>query len=410
MTSNLPKLVLKKEKEKPIRHFHHWIFDGAIKSLDKEAQDGSLVQVCSEDQDILGTAYINRKSKVVARMIAFQEKPWQQALEESLDRAIALRKTFFNDTITNCYRLVNSEGDLIPGLIVDRYDDVLVFQSTTLGIDCLQDFFVDSFRQKINPRSIVLKSTAPGRGEEGLFSKEGVLLGEVPEKVLVRENGITFKVDVMRGQKTGLYFDQRDMRKLVGQLAKNRKVLNCFSYTGGFSLFAAKHGAKKVTSVDSSEEAIRMAKENFKVNNFSVQDPSRSQERELRMTNTTNSYHFFVSDVFDFLQRPDLDYDFIILDPPAFAKRKSEVMRAAKHYQDLNQLALEKLKTPGLLLTSSCSYFVDEKLFQQIVFAAARETGKSVKIIHHHRQAFDHPINLFHPEGKYLKSFLLVVE
>ncbi len=414
----LPVLVLQRDKEKPIRNFHHWIFDGAVKKLDDEAPDGGMAQVQSQDGDILGTAYINRKSSIVGRMIAFGETPWEKALEDSIDRAIAMRKTFFNPTITNAYRLINSEGDGIPGLVVDQYADVLVVQSTTLGIDRLMSKIVELLRQKINPHSIVEKSKSHSRAQEGLSDCVGVLSGEAIKGVTILENGLKYFVDIEHGHKTGFYLDQRDMRRLVGSLAKGKSVLNCFSYTGAFSIAAAKKGALRVDSVDISKEAIELAKKNFELNAVGDTNlpfgPELTVEGPMEPSESTNGrirkYNFFVADVFEFLRRPVHSYDFIILDPPAFAKRKSEVKSAARGYQDINRLALTQLKTPGLLLTSSCSYHIDEKLFQQIIFAAARESGKRVRIIQRHHQAFDHPINVFHPEGSYLKSLLLWVE
>ncbi len=403
MNTTLPKLILKKDKEKPIRNFHHWIFDGAVKSLDEAAVDGSLAYVVTEQGEQLGTAYVNRKSSIVGRMIAFGNQSWEEALEESIDRAVALRKSFFNPTITNAFRLINSEGDSIPGLIVDQYADVLVLQSTTLGIDRLMPKIVELLRQKLTPHSIVEKSRSHSRAEEGLSDSVGVLSGEAVRGVYILENGLKFFVDIEHGHKTGWYLDHREMRRLAGSLAKGKSVLNCFSYSGGFSVAAAKKGAARVDSVDISKEAIELAKRNFNLNEIASSSVSGGLPRN-------DTCGFYVADVFEFLRHPVHSYDFIILDPPAFAKRKSEVKNAAKGYQDINRLALKALKTPGLLLTSSCSYHVDEKLFQQIIFAAACEAGRRVRIIQRHHQAFDHPINVFHPEGNYLKSLLLWVE
>jgi len=251
---------------------------------------------------------------------------------------------------------------------------------------------VDLLARKVQPEVIYEKSDAPTRAEEGLTPQEGVLQGGECCPVVVRENRLCFLVDPRQGQKTGFYLDQRGMRDLARSLAQGRSVLNCFSYTGGFSVATIAGKASRVVSVDTSEQATRIAKENFALNGLDV-----------------SGHEFVVDDVFGFLRDSKEQFDFIILDPPAFAKKKADVVPACRGYKDINRLALERLNKGGLLMTSSCSYYVDEKLFQQVVFEAAAEVGRPACIIQKHHHAFDHPVNVFHPESSYLKSLLLCV-
>lgn len=457
-------LVLKQRKEKAIRNFHHWIFDGAVKELSEEVQDGGLVQVVAENGEVLGIAYVNRKSRIIGRMIGFREEAKlasetlsgleeaaKAALSASLDRAIALRRQFFDPAKTNAYRLVNSEGDGIPGLIVDWYVDGAVLQITTLGMERLKPKIVELLRQKLQPKWMYEKSTSPSRKDEGMGENEGWLWSKgetenarflrsspsntMPKSVemteksrndrIILENGVKFLVDIVGGQKTGFYLDQREMRKMVGELARGKRVLNCFSYTGGFSVFAILGGAERVVSVDDSKEAIEMVEQNVKLNmsDWNKHDPNDPNgEHRMTQMNSIDSDHSGefgysgraysdrVMDVFDYLRQTSIDADFIILDPPAFAKKKADLKKACRAYQNLNRLAMEKISTPGLLLTCSCSYAVDERLFQQIIFEAALQAKRRVRILSRHLQAFDHPINIYHPEGRYLKGFLLSVD
>ncbi len=387
------KLILKKGKEKPVKNYHHWIFSGAVASLSESAEDGSLVSVYSSDHERLGTAYINRASSIIARMVDFSDADPLIAIEESIDNALTLRQSLFHDKETTAYRLINAEGDRLPGLIVDKYGDYLVIQVATLGIEKLKPLILEMLQKKVRPKGIYEKSSLPARREEGLTEYEGLLTGDLAEHVLVKENGISYVVDIVGGQKTGFFLDQREMRQLVREYAKDKNVLNCFSYTGGFSLAALAGNAARVTSVDVSLPAIERAEENAVLN--TMQDRHRG----------------IVADVFMFLrEQQQKEYDFIILDPPAFVKRKTDIIAGCRGYKDVNRIAFSLLKEKSLLLTSSCSHFVDEKLFQQVVFQAAREANRQARIISKHRMAPDHPINMYHPEGEYLKSLFVYVE
>lgn len=386
------KAILKKGKDKAIRNRHHWIFSGAIDTI-SDYEDGEFLPVFGSAGELLGTAYFNHKSSIAGRMVSFDSTDPLQAIERNISNAIEMRQNFFNPIHTNGYRLINGEGDCLPGLIVDKYHDVLVFQLSTKGMDKLRPWLVETFAKKLNPRCIYEKSLLPSRKEEGLHETEGVLYGEDVESVEILENGLKFKVGLKESQKTGFFLDHREMRKLIGTLSKDKKVLNCFSYTGGFSVYALNGGARVVDSVDISEASMQLAEHNVGLNGFSRHDNG-----------------FFVDDVFNFLRENPLDYDIIILDPPAFAKKRKDVVAACRGYKDINRVALQKMPAKSLLLSCSCSYFVDEALFQKVVFQASIEAKRTVKIIQRHHLAIDHPINICHPEGDYLKSLLLYVD
>jgi len=384
-------VILKKNKDKPIRNRHHWIFSGAVKSL-PAFEDGAILPVRSEDGELLGRAYFNRKSSIIGRMLTFDEAPPLEAVEANMNDALALREVLLAER-TNACRLINGEGDNLPGLIVDRYNDVLVIQIATMGMEKLKPFVLDMLIRKISPRSIYERSSLPARSEEGLSDFEGHLFGERLEHVEIQEDGLRFLVEIQGSQKTGFFLDLRDMRRLVRSLAKSRTVLNCFCYTGAFSVAALAGGAARVDSVDSSERAVELARQNFALNGI-----------------PEGSNTFVIDDVFTFLRRIDLPYNFIILDPPAFAKKKADVIQACRGYKDINRLALQKILPGGLLFTFSCSYHVDEALFQKVIFQAAVEARRKVRLIQRHHLAYDHPINIYHPESDYLKSLVLFIE
>jgi 23S rRNA (cytosine1962-C5)-methyltransferase len=385
-------VVLKPGRDKAVRNRHHWIFSGAIRDL-PEFENGAVLPVLSSGGDLLGHGYFNRKSSITGRMISFEDEPPEEGIRRSVERALALRARLFDPAVTNARRLINAEGDGLPGLIADLYDNVLVLQFATLGMERLKPFILDLLAGAISPRAILEKSDLPARKEEGLVETEGGLAGERIDKVRILEEGIPYWVGFSQGQKTGFYLDQRESRKLVREFAAGRRVLNTFSYTGAFSVCALKGGAARVDSVDSSAPAIALARENFELNGLAA-----------------DSGAFFTADVFEFLREPGLEHDFIILDPPAFAKKKADVVAACRGYKDINRLAFQRIRRPGLVLTFSCSHHVDEGLFQQVVFQAALEAGRRVRILQKHRQACDHPVNIYHPETSYLKGFLLYVD
>lgn len=385
-------VVLKPGKEKALRQRHHWIFSGAVQSL-PSFEDGDFLPVYAADGQFMGSGYFNRKSGIIGRMVAFDQTPPLQSLEQRLQAAIKLRKEWFDHQQTNAYRLVNGEGDGIPGLILDVYDQVIVLQSSTKGMDRLKPWIVDWLKDHLKPQTIYEKSLLPSRREEGLKDAQGYLSGKEQQEITFKENGLLFTMSLEKSQKTGFFLDHREMRQWIRHLAHGKRVLNAFSYTGGFSVYALAGGAKSVDSLDISEDAIEAAKRHVVLNGWN-----------------SENHGFFCEDVFDFLRQRELPYDLVILDPPAFAKRQKDIIPACRGYKDINRLTLQKMPPQSLLLTCSCSHYVDEELFQKVLFQASLEARRQVRIVGRHRLAPDHPINLFHPESSYLKSFLLFVE
>lgn len=387
------KVILKAGKEKAIRNRHHWIFSGAVAEL-PEFSNGNCLPVYGNDGSFLGWGYFNKKAKIIGRMLSFDETMPLVAIRKHLEAALMLRSILFKGNKTTAYRIVNGEGDLLPGLIVDKYHDVLVVQISTLGMEQLRDYIVELLIELLQPRCIFEKSQLPSRKEEGLADVQGVLFGKVPtHDVEILEYGLRFNIAIMQGQKTGFFLDHREMREFIRSYSQGRRVLNCFAYTGGFSVYAAAGGASLVDSVDISNAAILAAEENLILNGFQKK-----------------MYRCITADVFQFLRENAIDYDLVILDPPAFAKRQKDIVAACRGYKDINRIALQKMPKNSFLLTSSCSYYVDDNLFQTVIFQAAAEAKRNVKIIGRHRMAPDHPINICHPESDYLKSLFLYVE
>lgn len=387
-------IVLKSGKEKIFHQRHHWIFSGAIESFPANFSEGQILPVFSEKGELLGHGYFNSKTSLCGRIVSFGEIDPYEAILENIKSAILLRKKLFDENYTNTYRLINGEGDLLPGLIVDKYDEYLVIQISTLGMEKIKPFIVSSLKSLLPIKAIYEKSILPCRKEEDLEPYEGTLFGSVPDDAVVLENGLKFLVSFKKGQKTGFFLDQRDMRSLIGDFSGNKRVLNCFCYTGGFSVYALKNKALGVDSIDVSKPALDFALKNAALNNLD-----------------TSSSQFICEDVFKFLkEKSSLNYDLVILDPPSFGKKKKDVVQACKGYKEINKETIKKMKPNSFLLTCSCTYHVDETLFQKVIFQSALEAKRKVKIVKRHRLASDHPINLYHPEGNYLKSLFLFVE
>lgn len=383
-------VILKKEKEKIFHQQHLWIFSGAIASFPENFQQGHIYPIYSHDLNLLGHGYFHRGHSLSGRILAVgAEDPWKKICAH-IDRAIAFREALFDLKDTNAFRLLNGEGDLIPGLIIDQYDRALVLQSGTLGIDLLKDKIVEYLISKNRWIGIYEKSVGASRKEEALPEYIRALYGEKRETFQIVENNLRFEVYWEKGQKTGFFLDQREMRKQVQQLSRNLRVFNCFCYSGGFSIYALAGGARYVESLDSSEQVMQWAKNNIGMNGFSAAEHS-----------------CVTQDAFEFLSNNALDYDLVILDPPAFAKKKQDIPQASKGYREINYQAMSKMPKNSFLLTCSCSYYIDEQMFQTLVFQAAKSARKNVQIVGRHRLAMDHPINVFHPESSYLKSFLL---
>jgi 23S rRNA (cytosine1962-C5)-methyltransferase len=384
-----PGVILKAGKEKALQHRHHWIFSGAVQSL-PNFRDGEILPVYTAQGQLLGSGYFNSRSNIIGRMLAFDATPPLEAIEQRLNEALAFRKTIFNPDQTNAYRLVNGEGDGLPGLVIDLYDQVAVIQLATKGMDLLRPWIVQYLQKKLEPQAIYERSLIPSRRQEGLKDAQGLLMGHLPESIRILENGLSFEIRLENAQKTGFFLDHREMRQWIRNMAQGKRVLNAFAYTGGFSVYALAGGAQVVDSIDISEEAMKMAAINVNLNGFSGQQ-------------------FFCADVFQFLREKDLNYDLVILDPPAFAKRQKDIVAACRGYKDINRIAMQKMPSQSILLTCSCSHHVNEELFQKVIFQAAYEAKRSVRIIGRHHLGPDHPINVFHPEGDYLKSLLLFI-
>jgi 23S rRNA (cytosine1962-C5)-methyltransferase len=386
------KIFLKKGREVAIEQGHHpWIFSGALDEVPEEFSSGDIASVYSFEGRFLGIGYFHVENSLSGRILSFEKKEIGLVLEEKIRKAYAFRQSLFDFSKTNAFRLINAEEDGLPGLIVDFYDGVLVLQIGTCGMEKLKELIVQTLITILSPKTIYEKSNSAARLQEGLDKREGLIYGDNVSEIEVLENGIRFAVSIVDGQKTGFFLDQREMRRKIGELSKGKTVLNCFSYSGGFSLYALKGGAKKVISVDTCSKAVELARKNTEINGFSLDDHQIVQQ-----------------DVFAFLENQDLsDVDLIILDPPAFAKKRQDVESASKGYRQLAEMVFAKCKKGSFLLSCSCSYFIDADLFQKILFQAAAPHKKEVQILSGHIQAMDHPISLYHPEGDYLKSLLV---
>lgn len=383
---------LKKGKERPLLQGHHWIYSGAIAK--REAGSEGFARVMSHEGVCLGTAMLAQAGRsIAAHMLGFGQESVGEAIAKRIGSAIGLRKKLFDPSVTNAIRLVNAEGDGIPGLIVDSYDGVLVVQISHPGLELVRGKILEQLVAQVGPRAIYEKSTSFLRKKEGLEEVRAHLYGEEVAEVDVLENGVRFNVRLSESQKTGLFLDQREMRKWVRELSFGKKVLNCFAYTGGFSVFALKGGAISVDSVETSVKCAEAIARNIDLNGL---DQGR--------------HRFLAEDAIRFVAKGNLEYELVILDPPAFAKQKNDVNKAFRAYKDLNRAALEKMPSGSTLVTCSCSYHVGEELFQNILFRAGLEAGRKVKIIGRHRVAPDHPVSIFHPESSYLKSFVLFVD
>lgn len=387
----MKRAVLKPGKEKSLLKRHPWIFSGAIAELPL-IEPGEILPVYSADGMFLALSYFHPTNSLAGRVLSFTLEPVEKILSEKIDAALVLRSYLLDTSQTNAYRLIHAEADGLPGLIVDYYDGVLSIQINTWGMERLKSQILSLLIEKLQPKAIFEKSTSSARELEGLPQVQGFVYKEVEDPITILENGISFKVSLAKGQKTGFFLDQRKMREYVQGLSHGKKVLNCFSYSGGFSLYALQGGASHVVSVDCSKEACLLAEENTTLNGIAKERHTVLQK-----------------DVFAFLKEDPLDFDLIILDPPAFAKKRGDVEDACRGYKEINRLCFEKLQAPSLLLTSSCSYFIDPTLFQNIVFQAAIEAGKEPRICSLHHLACDHPIRLTHPEGSYLKSLSLFI-
>ena len=390
------KIYLKKNKEESLKRLHPWIFSGAIMKMDEGIAEGDVVDVVGYNGEFIGKGHYQIGS-IAVRMLTFSEEEideafWQKRLSSALQMRIAIgvADNKNNDT----YRLVHGEGDNMPGLVVDCYGKTAVIQAHSVGVHYQRNMIANALKSVLGDRveNVYYKSetTLPFKAELG--QENEFLFGNTDENIAL-ENGLKFHVDLLRGQKTGFFVDQRDNRMLLEKYSVGKKVLNMFCYTGGFSFYAMRGGATLVHSVDSSAKAIELTKANVELN---FPGDARHQA--------------YCEDAFRFLDKMGENYDLIVLDPPAFAKHKGALRNALKGYTRLNMKAFEKIKRGGILFTFSCSQVVTKDNFRNAVFTAALQAKRKVRILHQLHQPADHPINIYHPEGEYLKGLVLYVE
>jgi len=387
------KLLLKSGRDRSILNRHPWVFSGAIQTAPK-AENGEIVAVCDQKGQVLGHGFYSPESQISCRIFDFQKSDlpsfdaayWHAKVEN----AYQLRRQIINPNTTTCYRLLHAEGDFLPGIIADVYGDTAVVQVLIKGIERIFETLEKSILS-MGFTHMYLKQKDNPSFQEGVSLLKGWRTDAASQPIQVLENGIQFLVDVENGQKTGFFIDQRDNRALIQQHSQGKKVLNAFSYTGGFSLYALAGGASEVHSVDISKDAVARAE-------------------ELANLNFPQANHQGIAaDCFDYLRQTEEKYDLIVLDPPAFAKSAKAVNNAARGYKELNMVAMKKIAPNGLLFTYSCSQHITADLFRKIVFGAAVDAGREVRILRLLSQADDHPINIYHPEGEYLKGLLLHV-
>jgi 23S rRNA (cytosine1962-C5)-methyltransferase len=389
------KVFLLKGKEKPVLHHHNWVYSGAIAKQDKGIEKGDLVKVCNSNGDFLAYGYYNEDSKIRVRLLEWNEQVEIDAAwwEDKIRKAYTLRKERVENENTNAYRLVFSEGDGLPGLIVDKYADYLSVQFLTAGTDVRKTMIVEILQKVIPVKGIYERSDANARSQEGLQMVVGNLYGEKPPaSLLIKENGLLFNTPIVEGQKSGYYLDQRENRKKVADYTNGKKVLDCFSYTGGFSLHAKQAGASEVWSVDSSSIAIEALKNNYKNNDLAF-----------------NEEQVITSDVFQYLrnaQQNGQHWDVIILDPPKLAPNRQNLPKAERAYKDLNLQALLLMKPGDILATFSCSGSLSLEHFKQILAWAATDAGKELQFLEDLGHPIDHPVRAAFPESSYLKGVI----
>jgi 23S rRNA (cytosine1962-C5)-methyltransferase len=384
---------LKKDREVPVLRGHPWIFSGAIERADGDQDNAGVADVYDHGKNWIARGLYSPKSQIRVRVLTWEKETIDQNFFlRRFTRALSLREKYLARS-TNAYRLINAEGDFLPGLIVDRYGDFFVCQFFTAGMDLFKEDIVSALSALALTKGIFERSEGRVRDEEGLKPAAGVLAGDAPpDLITVEENRFKFLVDVRRGQKTGFFLDQRDSRGFLSTAARDRAVLNSFSYSGAFSVYAFGGGAREVVSFDSSLPALELAEKNLALNGF-AESPGE----------------LLKGDAFAYLKEADRKFDLIVLDPPSLAHKRSDVSAATGGYKFLNLHALKHLNPGGLLLTFSCSQHLSIDLFQKVVFGAAVDATRKVSIVKRLGQPADHPISLHHPEGEYLKGLALRV-
>lgn len=385
---------LKKGREKSLRHRHPWIYSGAIETVDSAPEMGGLVTVLGSRGEFLARGYYNENSRIPVRVLEYDEEveidaDWWRA---KISAAIDARAVLSADAGTDAYRLVNSEADQLPGLVADRYGEVIVVQFRTAGADRMRDTIVKALTEELEPRTVIERSDTASRAREGLAPSTGVLQGDELEEAEILENGRRFGVDFTGGQKTGFYLDQRGNRRHVAAFASGCRVLDAFAYTGAFAINALAQGAQSATIVDSSAVALRMAEENIARNDID-----------------TSKVEFVQADVFELLRTYRTEgrrYDMVVLDPPKFALSRHQLDKAMRGYKDVNMLAMQLLEPGGILATFSCSGAVNIESFTLAVSWASTDAGRNVQILRRLSQGIDHPVLVSFPESEYLKGMI----
>lgn len=392
----MKQITLHRGKADSLKRFHPWIFSGAIYSATEELFDGDLVRIVDAEKNFLAIGHYQIGS-IAVRVLTFKEEAIDAAFwERRLSQALALRKAchLVGEQNNNIYRLVHGEGDRLPGLIIDVYEETAVMQAHSVGMHFARHEIAKALVAVANGQiqNVYYKSetTLPYKAELG---QENEFLTGSTDKNIGKEYGLQFHIDWLKGQKTGFFIDQRENRKLLEYYATNRKVLNMFCYTGGFSIYAMRGNAELVHSVDSSAKAIALTEKNAELN---FPDDQR--------------HRAFAEDAFKYLERMGHEYDLIVLDPPAFAKHKGALRQAIKGYTRLNAIAFEKIQKGGIIFTFSCSQAVSKEQFRLAVFTAAARSGRHVRVLHQLHQPADHPVSIYHPEGEYLKGLVLQVD
>ncbi len=395
----LKSIVLSKDKERSLERKHPWVFSGAINRIISDTGEapieGELVEVVDSKNNFLAIGHFS-DATIAVRIISFiktdiNQAFWTTKIQSAFDVRKSLNLTDNPDT--NIYRLMHAEGDGVPGLIIDFYNGTAVVQAHSIGIYNNFDFIVKALQSVYgNLLTAIYNKSAESLAKQTNTTIENGYLYETGEvNIIGKEHGCDYNLDWINGQKTGFFLDQRENRKLLGDFSNGKKVLNTFCYSGGFSIAALKAGATEVHSVDSSQKAIELTEANLKLNKL-------------------KKHKSFTSDTLDYLKDNTIDYDVIILDPPAYAKNQKAKHNAVQGYKRLNALALKQIKPGGILFTFSCSQAVNRKLFYDTITAAAIEVGRNIRVLHHLSQPADHPVNIFHPEGEYLKGLVLFVE
>lgn len=388
-------LTIKKNRIGPVLGRHPWVFSQALTKIPDRLPPGEPVRLFSETGEFLASGYFNSYSQIAVRVWGYEKDETVDAsfFTRRIERAYRIRKEYVENPLTNAYRLINGENDFLPGLIVDKYADYLVVQFHTRGIESWKNEIINVLETILRPKGIYERSDMQGRKQEGLDSEEGLLAGFIPDRITILENGFQFLVDVKYGQKTGFFLDQRDKRKAFMKYTHNASVLNCFSYTGGFTVYALAGSARHVTSVDTSESALELARENILLNGL---DPGRCE--------------FINDDVKHCLRNIGEQFDVIILDPPAFIKDHRKKKEGIIGYRGINEMALKALSEDGILITCSCSAHLTLEDFRYLLSEAGGKAGKSLRFLETYTHGIDHPQLVPFTEGSYLKCFIICTE